>query len=91
MDRKINDRYYQKEKRNLVDHCNICGKITKPTYDHVPPKCCFNDIYVKPVENLSGRAEKYNPSCSQNGSKYCYCQTNYQSMQPSELSKLFLS
>lgn len=68
--RKTLTRYYQKQKRSLEDNCNICGINNKLTYDHVPPKCCFNDIHVKPIENMSGEKEKYNPTCSQNGLKY---------------------
>ncbi len=63
-------RFYQKKKRNRIDHCNICGLVSKLTYDHVPPKCCFNDINIKPIEKMSGETERFNPNCSQNGLKY---------------------
>ena len=65
-----NSRLYIKRKRNKEDFCNICGVKSKLTFDHVPPKCCFNDVNIKPLETLSGEKEKYNPNCSQNGLKY---------------------
>jgi len=77
MDTIQKTRYYQKKKRNKIDYCNICGIERELTYDHVPPKCCFNDINIKPIEKLSGEQEKVNPNCSQNGLKYrticCTC------------------
>lgn len=30
--------HYLKEKRNKEDYCNICGKYSALTWDHVPPK-----------------------------------------------------
>lgn len=38
---------YKKIKRPKVDRCNICGKNTKLTWDHVPPKACNNCYSVK--------------------------------------------
>lgn len=35
--------YYSKEKRSKSDICNICEKKSDLTWDHVPPKNCFND------------------------------------------------
>ena len=40
-------RIYEKKKRNLKDRCNICGKVSDLTWDHVPPKFCFNNIRVE--------------------------------------------
>lgn len=70
MDTMKKTRFYEKKKRNRIDYCNICGIESELTYDHVPPKCCFNDINVKPIEKMSGEQEKFNPNCSQNGLKY---------------------
>lgn len=66
----LKSRFYEKAKRERVDYCNICSQITTLTYDHIPPKCCFNDIKATPIETMSGETEKYNPFCSQNGIKY---------------------
>jgi hypothetical protein len=63
-------RSYLKAKRNLEDYCNICGERKKLTYDHIPPKCCFNDVKAIPLPFFSGEPEKYNPSCAQNGIKF---------------------
>lgn len=38
---------YQKIKRNQVDKCNICGKESHLTWDHVPPKSCYNNGPIK--------------------------------------------
>lgn len=34
---------YIKQKRKQVDRCNICGRVTKLTWDHVPPKAVLNE------------------------------------------------
>ena len=34
----MNERHYIKNKRAEIDRCNICGKIDKLSWDHVPPK-----------------------------------------------------
>lgn len=34
---------YIKQKRNQVDRCNICGRLTKLTWDHIPPKAVLNE------------------------------------------------
>lgn len=39
--------HYDKKKRNEIDRCNICGKRTKLSWDHVPPKCCNNNSKIK--------------------------------------------
>ena len=70
MDTMQKTRFYEKKKRNRIDYCNICGIESELTYDHVPPKCCFNDMKVSPIEKLSGEQEKFNPNCTQNGLKY---------------------
>lgn len=33
---------YNKKKRVQFDKCNICGKESALTWNHVPPKSCFN-------------------------------------------------
>lgn len=43
----MNSRSYAKEKREKQDKCNICGKLTDLTWDHVPPKFCFNNQKAK--------------------------------------------
>lgn len=37
---------YKKIKRSKIDKCNICGEVTNLTWDHVPPKNCFNDTKI---------------------------------------------
>lgn len=66
----LKSRFYKKAKRERSDYCNICGQFATLTYDHIPPKCCFNDIKATPIETMSGEPEKYNPFCSQNGIKF---------------------
>lgn len=61
---------YIKEKRESIGKCNICGKTAKLTWDHVPPKFCFNNQrtqYNSLFEVSQG--EKYN-LVAQNGIKY---------------------
>lgn len=41
--RKIN---YIKVKREATDRCNICGKVMKLTWDHVPPKAITEGVAV---------------------------------------------
>ena len=38
--------HYIKMKRKENDKCNICGNITKLTWDHVPPKASGNNVEV---------------------------------------------
>lgn len=66
----VQSRYYKKIKRSREDYCNICGQHRELTYDHIPPKCCFNSTKIIPLETMSGQAENYNPFCTQNGLKY---------------------
>ena len=60
-------RSYKKSKRGKIDKCNICGKVNPLTYDHIPPKCLYNDLEAKPIESFDGQPEKFNPLCAQNG------------------------
>ncbi len=36
--------YYSTEKRNKCDRCNICGKLSNLTWDHIPPKFNRNNL-----------------------------------------------
>lgn len=38
---------YYKRKREKRGRCNICGKIADLTWDHVPPKSCYNNGLIK--------------------------------------------
>lgn len=61
---------YDKVKKELIDKCNICGKTAKLTWDHVPPKFCFNDCYVKYNSMLGKNDLSKKQSISQNGVKF---------------------
>lgn len=61
--------YYKKNKKKPQDICNICGKLAKMTWEHVPPQCCDNIGFVKinkifNIENVNLKLD------SQNGMKY---------------------
>ena len=45
---------YIKNKRGEKDYCNICGKLSKLTWDHVPPKSSGNSIEVNVNHLYSG-------------------------------------
>ena len=62
---------YSKQKRNKIDFCNICGKETALTWDHVPPQSCLNSVPVKFNHLMRGMPNfnKYE-ACSQNGVKF---------------------
>ena len=47
---------YIKIKRNKTDRCNICGKITELTWDHVPPKSVLSvpNLYVNTMFSEMG-------------------------------------
>ena len=38
---------YIKVKKKEIDQCNICGQISKMTWDHVPPKSSGNNFMVR--------------------------------------------
>lgn len=63
-------RSYAKEKRKINDRCNICGEISNLTWDHVPPKFCFNDGKIKYNSILEMNRKKIRSQISQNGLKY---------------------
>lgn len=66
-----NRRSYAKEKRKCKDRCNICGQVSDLTWDHVPPKFCFNSEKVKYNSILEINGESPQQSqISQNGIKY---------------------
>lgn len=51
---------YQKIKRNKRDRCNICGEMSNLTWDHVPPKSCYNSGLIKYNQLFQGIPnEKY--------------------------------
>ena len=59
---------YSKEKREIEDNCNICGKIATLTWDHVPPKGCDNYNKLKCSSFSNIKEEDY--MLSQNGVKF---------------------
>ena len=64
-------RSYSKQKRDKTDHCNICGHISELTWDHVPPKACYNDFPVRYNRFMEGVPTFNNYSkSSQNGVKF---------------------
>ncbi|SDC11103.1 hypothetical protein SAMN02799630_00560 [Paenibacillus sp. UNCCL117] len=65
--------HYLKFKREQTGKCNICGKIEKLTWDHVPPKGgqAFNDIEQESIfQYLAGSNGERRYQFSQNGVKY---------------------
>lgn len=38
---------YEKIRKKEIDTCNICGRIDRMTWDHVPPKSAYNNIPVR--------------------------------------------
>lgn len=65
-----NTRSYVKEKRNKKDRCNICGRISDLTWDHVPPKFCFNDERAQYNSIFEINNKKQYMHIAQNGIKY---------------------
>lgn len=65
-----NSRSYAREKRKIKDRCNICGKITDLTWDHVPPKFCFNSQRAQYNSLLEVNEGKHYTHISQNGIRY---------------------
>lgn len=52
--------HYTKKKRSQIDRCNICGSKAKLTWDHVPPKSCYNNGPIKYNQLHKGiPSEKY--------------------------------
>jgi len=37
----------KRNRRSKIDYCNICEKFESLTWDHVPPKSCFNNEKIK--------------------------------------------
>ena len=33
----------------MVDICALCGRKTEMTFEHIPPRSCFNSLPAKPV------------------------------------------
>ncbi|WP_054941687.1 hypothetical protein [Paenibacillus ihuae] len=64
--------HYLKFKKEQTGPCNICGKIERLTWDHVPPKGgqLFNDIEQESILQYLVGSEKRKYQFSQNGVKY---------------------
>lgn len=62
--------FYKKIKKERVDICNICGKKLPLTWDHVPPKFCFNNVYVKYNSMMEKASVNRKSSISQNGIRF---------------------
>ncbi|MGN0583230.1 MAG: hypothetical protein ACI4KB_11080 [Oscillospiraceae bacterium] len=62
---------YSQQKRVKHDFCNICGKLSDLTWDHVPPKACRNSISVK-FNHLMDGIPEFNDykMISQNGIRF---------------------
>ena len=73
--------HYQKVKRDKVDFCNICGNRTELTWDHVPPKFCFNDVNVRYNSMMEKVKLNRRQIIGQNGVRYrsiCqYCNNTF--------------
>lgn len=63
-------RIYRKQKREIIDKCNICGQVTNLTWDHVPPKFCFNNQIIKFNSIIELNQKDVESQVSQNGVKY---------------------
>ena len=52
---------YKKIKRKTIDNCNICGKLSKLTWDHVPPKALLEkpNVYVNTIGQQLPSESKY--------------------------------
>lgn len=50
---------YLKQKREKIDYCNICGELSNLTWDHVPPKSCYNNMCAKYTELFLCDNNKY--------------------------------
>ncbi|MBE6829083.1 MAG: hypothetical protein E7519_02605 [Ruminococcaceae bacterium] len=62
---------YSKEKRAKTDYCNICGKFSELTWDHVPPQSCFNEYNTKFNGLFDGLPEEDKfKGLQQNGIRY---------------------
>ncbi len=71
---------YQKKKRNKQDRCNICGKMSDLTWDHVPPKSCYNSGSIKYNQLFEGIPSDKYEGIFQSGIRFrslCeYCNNN---------------
>ena len=65
-----NTRSYARKKRNKKDRCNICGRVSDLTWDHVPPKFCFNDERTQYNSIFEINNKKQYMHIAQNGIKY---------------------
>lgn len=64
--------YYHKLSREMEGPCNICGRICKLTWDHVPPKNSFNRYPIKynPLLEITKQDEVIKQSTSQKGIRF---------------------
>lgn len=71
--------HYDKQKRDRFDKCNICGNYAKLTWDHVPPKICFNTEkteYTQMFGDIEKERSNQRHNITQNGIKYrSICET----------------
>lgn len=66
----MESRFYEKQKRDKIDKCNICGSLSILTWDHVPPKFCFNTEKVRYNRIFNKDNKEAKLLTSQNGIKY---------------------
>ena len=64
------NRSYVRKKRKINDRCNICGTISDLTWDHVPPKFCFNNAKTKFNSLFEINSDNTYTRVAQNGIKY---------------------
>ena len=67
----MESRNYSKNKGKKIGKCNICGQEAELTWDHVPPKFCFNTEKVKYNKILDIHNSKPLKE-SQNGVKFSF-------------------
>lgn len=65
-----NTRSYAKKKRSKRGRCNICERVSDLTWEHVPPKFCFNDNRTQYNSIFELNDEKQYTHIAQNGIKY---------------------
>lgn len=67
-----NNLHYVKIKRDKIGVCNICGKESKLSWDHVPPKgaIIYDDVIISSISNNFIEVEKPPRELSQNGMKF---------------------
>lgn len=66
----MESRNYERKKREIIGKCNICCREGILTWDHVPPKFCFNSEKVKYNKILDVQDKTKKLKESQNGIKF---------------------